>query len=75
MLIAEFAPHYAGVTPAKSTLDKVFNDLTSEVKDDIVGALKAAHEAYRKIGYTGGFCGLQLDLITMANREFCTPSA
>lgn len=55
MLLAEFAPEYAGSTPSKSTLDKILSDIYSEVKEEVVQILTSVSEEYRKIGTTVAF--------------------
>lgn len=75
MLLDEFWPGYTVTTPSKATLDKILAGLYSEVQAEMTGVLKSLHDAYRKIGHSGGFCSLQLESTTVANQEFWTASA
>lgn len=74
MLVGEFSPEYVSSTPSFSILDKTLSVLYDEVKADVIKTLKTLRDGFAGAGYTGGYCGLQLDLTTIANREFCTAS-
>ena len=71
-LIAHFSPVAAGSTPHPSTLNAVLDNMYEETKAKVIEALTSRYEAFRRVGYTGGFCSLQLDMTTVSNREFIT---
>lgn len=55
-----------------STFDDVLLEVCAEVKGGIVGLLMSQREAGVEMGYTGPFCGFQLDMATVAAVEYCT---
>lgn len=74
VLMGEFSLEYALSTPSSGTLEKILSEIFFEVKNAVVETLRSLHLEYGSVGYVGGFCGLQLDLTTMANQEYCTAS-
>lgn len=73
-LLAEFAPEFAASPPSLQALDGILFTLYAEVKESVVGILRMLRSQCEKVGYTGGFCNLQLSLTTVANQELCTAS-
>ena len=74
LLLSEFAPEYAASDISHGTLDKILSSLYDDAKAALVTKLKRARDALSKMGYSGPFCCLQLDMTSVSMDEFCTAS-
>ena len=72
--MSEFAPEYAASDISHGTLDKILSSLYDDAKAALVTKLKRARDALSKMGYSGPFCCLQLDMTSVSMDEFCTAS-
>lgn len=72
--MSEFAPEYAASDTSHPTLDKILTSLYDEAKASLVAKLKGARDELKKMGYSGPFCSLQMDMTSISNDEFCTAS-
>lgn len=73
-LLADLAPEFAVSMPSFQALDVVLFTMYAEVKESVVGILRMLHSRCEKVGYTGAFCNLQLDVTAVASQEVCTAS-